>query len=136
MTQAAFFPIDRPFVSPETYDAFFAVMDRLDVVLGNETRALSRHDHRHLVEAARQKRQGLLELERIMRALNGAIPSADITARLARFREKLGANQAALRIELDAAEAVAGIITKAMRDLESDGTYSRSHGRATAYDLA
>ena len=136
MTQAAFFPIDRPFVPPETYDAFFAVMDRLDVAIAGETRALARHDHRDLVEVARQKRQGLLELERIMRALKGAIPSAGITARLVRFRDALGVNQAALRIELDAAEAVAGLITKAMRDLESDGTYSRSHGRAAAYDLA
>ena len=135
MTHASYFPADRPFVSPETYDAFFAVMDRLDVVIAMETRALGRHDHRGLGEAARQKRQGLLELERITRSLKGAIPSADITARLANFREALAANQAALRIELDAAEAVTAIITRAMRDLESDGTYSRAHGRA-AYDLA
>ncbi len=135
MTHSALFPADRRFVSPETYDAFFAVMDRLDVVIAGETRALARHDHRGLAEAARQKRQGLLELERLMRSLKGTIPSADITMRLARFREAVGANQAALRIELDAAEAVAAIVTRAMRDLESDGTYSRAHGRAGAYDL-
>lgn len=126
---------DRPFVSPETYDAFFAVMDRLDIVIADETRALARHDHRGLAEAARQKRQGLLELERLMRSLKGAIPSAEITTRLAKFREALDADKAALRIELDAAEAVAAIITRAMRDLESDGTYSRAQGRAGAYDL-
>ncbi len=135
MTHSALFPADLPFVSPETYDAFVAVMDRLDVVIACETRALARHDHRELPEAARQKRQGLLELERLKRSLKGTIPSADITRRLAAFREALAANQAALRIELDAAEAVAAIITRAMRDLESDGTYSRAHGRAAAYDL-
>ena len=135
MTHSALFPADRRFVSPETYDAFFAVMDRLDAVSAGETRALARHDHRELADAARQKRQGLLELERIMRSLKGTIPSSDIAARLARFREALAANQAALRIELDAAEAVSAIITRAMRDLESDGTYSRAHGRAAAYDL-
>ena len=136
MTHSAVFPADRRFVSPDTYDAFVAVMDRLDVVVANETRALARHDHRELAEAARQKRQGLLELERIMRSLKGTIPSTDIASRLARFREALATNQAALRVELDAAEAVAAIVTRAMRDLESDGTYSRAHGRAAAYDLA
>ncbi len=135
MTHSALFTADRRFVSPDTYDAFVAVMDRLDVVVANETRALARHDHRELAEAARQKRQGLLELERILRSLKGTIPSTDIATRLARFREALAANQAALRIELDAAEAVAAIVTRAMRDLESDGTYSRAHGRAAAYDL-
>ena len=135
MIPSELFPPDRPFVSPETYGAFFAVMDRLDVVIAGETRALGRHDYPELAEAARQKRQGLLELERLMRSLKGTIPSADITTRLARFREALDANQAALRIELNAAEAVAAIITRAMRDLESDGTYSRAHGRGAAYDL-
>lgn len=127
---------DRPFVSPETHEAFAAVMNRLEAVIAAETGALARHDHRDLAEAARQKRQGLLELERILRALKGAIPSADIVARLARFRTALAANQAALQVELDAAEAVSAIITKAMRELECDGTYSRAHGRAAAYDLA
>ncbi len=136
MTHSTLFPADLPFVSPETYDAFVAVMNRLDVVIACETRALVRHDHRELAEAARQKRQGLLELERLKRSLKGTIPSADITKRLASFRVALDANQAALRIELDAAEAVAAIVTRAMRDLESDGTYSRAHGRAAAYDLA
>ena len=136
MTHSAVFPADRRFVSPDTYDAFVAVMDRLDVVVANETRALARHDHRELAEAARQKRQGLLELERIMRSLKGTIPSTDIASRLARFREALTTHQAALRVELDAAEAVAAIVTRAMRDLESDGTYSRALGRAAAYDLA
>lgn len=136
MTQSALFPADHRFVSPETYDAFVAVMDRLDMVVASETLALARHDHRELAEAARQKRQGLLELERVRRSLKGTIPSTEIAARLGRFREALSANQAALKIELDAAEAVAAIVTRALRDLESDGTYSRSHGRASAYDFA
>lgn len=134
MTQSALFPASRPFVSPETFDAFFAVVDRLDVVLAWETRALSRHDHRDLAEAARQKRQGLLELDRITRALKGTIPSTEIAERLSRFREALAVNQSALDVELGAAQAVTRIITHALRDLESDGTYSRSYGRAAAYD--
>lgn len=136
MSHAALFPHDRPFVSPDTFQAFFAVMDRLDVVIANETRALARHEHRDLADAARLKRQGLLELDRILRALAGTIPSTEIVARLARFRDSLGANKAALEVELGAAQSVAAIITRAMRELESDGTYSRAHGRATAYDLA
>lgn len=133
MTQPALFASGRPFVSPDTYDAFFAIVDRLDLVLAKETRALARHDHRDLADAARSKRQGLLELDRITRALKGTIPSAAIADRLARFRDALVANQAALEVELGAAQAVTSIITRTMRDLESDGTYSRSDGRAAAY---
>lgn len=137
MTQASgFFPHDRSFVSPETFDAFIAIMDRLEVILDLETRALRRHDHASLSEGARQKRQGLLELDRIMRALGGSIPSADIVARLARFREKVAGNQAALAIELEAAAAVTNIITRAIREADSDGTYSRAAGRLAGYDFS
>lgn len=138
MLAAPFFPTDRPFVTAETLDAFTAIMDRLDLILDAETDAMRRHDHRGLAESARQKRQGLLELNRIMKTIEAAIPSTEIMSRLATFRAKLAINQGALKIQLDAMKAVTGTIVRIMRDLDSDGTYSRSeaggHGQAFGYD--
>ena len=123
---------DRSFVSPQTYDALVALLDRLDAVIAAETAALRAHDHAGLAEATRQKRQGLLELARLTKAMASTVPSQDILARLAAFRTRLAANEAALLVELRAAQDVGAIIVRALREAESDGTYSRSHGRAGA----
>ena len=134
-TPATFFPDDRKFVSPESYDAFFAVIERLEAVIEAETKALADGGRADVVEFTRQKRQGFLELGRIMKALERTIPSQDILARLAGFRRKLEDNDAALRVHLQAVRAVNALIVRVMREAESDGTYSRGYGRA-AYDDA
>ncbi len=125
---------ERSFVSPETYDAFFSLMARLEVVIERETEMLRAHRHDGLTESTRQKRQGLLELNRMLRSMENTIPSQDIISRLADFRKRLASNDAALKIELRAAQEVNAIIVRVMRDMESDGTYSRAFGRAD-YDL-
>ena len=124
---------DRAFVSPETYDAFFLLLSRIEAVVDEETALLRAHRHDGLLEATRQKRQGLLELNRLMQGLNNTIPSQSIITRLAAFRKKLAANTAALQIELRAAQEVNATIVRVMREMESDGTYSRAFGRG-AYD--
>ena len=124
------FPADRAFVSPETYDAFFAVVERIEAVLAAEMAALGTRQHRELGELTRQKRQGFLELNRIMRQLANTIPSQDILARMARFQGSLQANAAMLETHMRAVKAVTDIIVQVMRECESDGTYSRSYGRA------
>ncbi len=120
---------DRSFVSPDTYDALVALIGRLDAVIATETAALGRHDHAGLAEATRQKRQGLLEMARLTKAMSNTVPSQDILARLAAFRARLAANEAALQVELRAAHDVGAVIVRALREAESDGTYSRAHGR-------
>ena len=124
---------DRTFVSPETYDALVALVARLDAAVSAETAALRRHDHAGLPEATRQKRQGLLELARLTRAMSNTVPSQDILGKLAAFRARLASNEAALLVELRAAQDVGAVIVRALREAESDGTYSRAHGRS---DLA
>jgi hypothetical protein len=121
---------DRTFVPAETYDALTAVLQRLEALIADETRLLRAHQHQHLAELTRQKRQGLLDLNRLMRALSNTIPSQDLLQRLATFRQNLAANQEALQVELRAAQAINAIIVRVMRELESDGTYSRAYGRA------
>ena len=125
-----FFPHDRAFISPEIYDAFFAIIQRLEVAIDGETAALSSHRHQDIVRFTHQKRQGFLELARIMRSMEKTIPSQDILARLARFRKKLEANEAMLGIYLRAVQEVTAIIVRVMRESESDGTYSLAYGRA------
>ena len=132
---SAVFPPDRGFISPETYDAFFAVVDRLETTIAGETKALAANRHDDLGEFTRQKRQGFLELNRIVNALNNTIPSQDVIARLAKFKRILEANDSALRTHLDAMAEVTDIIVRVMREAESDGTYSRAFGR-TDYDFA
>ena len=121
---------DRSFVSAETYDAFFTLLSRIEAVIDEETALLAVHRHDKLAELTRQKRHGLLELNRMMQGLSTTIPSQSIIARLAAFRTKLTANNAALQIELRAAEEVNDIIVRVMREQESDGTYSRAFARA------
>ena len=128
------FPSDRPFVSPAVYDAFFAAVERLEATVAAETAALASNRLGDLARLTVQKRQGLLELSRIERQITAAIPSQDIIARLATFRRALEANGHALSVHLAAMRDVNDIIVRAMRDAESDGTYSRAYGRVD-YDL-
>ena len=129
------FPADRHFISPETYDAFFAVIERLEAIIIGETRALRAHSHADIGDFTRQKRQGFLELNRLMRAMKNTIPSQDVIARLASFRTTLDTNDSALSTHLRAVSDVTDIIVRVMRDAESDGTYSRAFARAD-YDFA
>ena len=123
------FPNERKFVSPETYDAFFAVIERLEATLDAETATLRDRGSRDLALFTRQKRQGFLELNRIMRSLEQTIPSQDILTRLGQFKTRLEANDSMLRIHLSAVQDVTAIIVRVMRDQESDGTYSLAYGR-------
>lgn len=121
------FATDRRFIAPEAYDAFVSVIARLEATLDEENAALGAQRHAGLAELTRQKRQGFLELDRILRSLDQTIPSQDIIARLADFRRKLAANETLLKRHLRAIQEVTDIIVKTMREHESDGTYSRSH---------
>ena len=51
----------------------------------------------------------------------------EVTTQVQRLRQKLERNRAVLEMHYDAVREVAAIIVKAVRDAESDGTYS---GRA------
>ena len=125
---ATWFPDDRKFVSSETYDAFVTVIERLETVIEAETRMLASGRTSDIAEATRQKRQGFLELSRLMRTMERTIPSQDILSRLATFRGKLEANDEKLRVHLQAVRAVNALIVDVMREAESDGTYSRGYG--------
>ena len=106
--------------------AFERCIERLETVVDQETAALKGHAATDLREFNNRKSQGLLELSRSLRYFQGATPSNAVLARLAGLRTKLDANQAVLKLHLEAVREVSTIMADAIRDAESDGTYSPS----------
>lgn len=106
---------------------------RLEETVEQETAALRSRSPIDLNEFNNRKSQGLLELDRALRMLGDAQPSDDMKAALKTLRDKLDLNREVLKTHLDAVREVAGIIADAIRNAESDGTYSfpfRTKGHA------
>ncbi len=60
------------------------------------------------------------------RSLDRSVFEAETKAPLARLRKKLERNLVSLQTHLKAVSEIAAIITRAIQDHESDGTYSTS----------
>ncbi len=71
-----------------------------------------------------RKSQGLLELNRLAPAFANHQIGPVLRAALADLHAKLETNRRLLRTQLLAAQAVSNIIARAIRDSQSDGTYS------------
>ena len=108
---------------------------RLEEVVDHETAALKQRAAIDLREFNNRKSQGLLDLSRCLRTFHGAAPSKAALARLAGLRAKLAVNQTALKLHLEAVREITTIVSDAIRDAESDGTYSPAMcGVLRAYD--
>jgi hypothetical protein len=105
------------------------VIERLEEVVEQETAALRGRTAVDLKDFNTRKSQGLLELNRALRALDAG-PAGDeaLRARLAGLRGKLDANRAVLEVHLAAVREVATALADAIRDADSDGTYMPSIG--------
>ncbi|WP_237478243.1 flagellar protein FlgN [Lichenibacterium dinghuense] len=104
-----------------------AVVDRLEAVLDAETDALKRSLPADMAEIGNRKRQGLLEMDRALRAVP---PAPEVRERLHRFAAAVERNRAALGTQLRAVREIADIVAQTLREAESDGTYSPAAGRA------
>jgi hypothetical protein len=111
-------------VPAATLTALTRAIERIEDLLDEETAALKTHRAVDLVSFIRRKSQGLLELTRASRALNGYDVEPAIADRLQTLKEKLERNQAVLQLHLEAVREVAELLAKAARDADSDGTYS------------
>ena len=80
---------------------------------------------RNLSEYSRIKTQSLLELQRSATVLSREDVPAELLQLLTTLRQKLEVNRWLLLLHLEAAREVTTVITSAIRDAESDGTYSR-----------
>ncbi len=114
--------------SPELTKAALA---RLEKALDEENAALARFDAGNIAEFSRIKTQCLLELQRPAR-LHPA-HDAELQARLQALQQKLELNRWLLNLHLEAAKEVSSVIMSALRDAESDGTYSRYSGAARVF---
>jgi hypothetical protein len=98
---------------------------RLVEVVDQETEALRKRTAVDLKDFNNHKAQGLYELNRALRMLEGTADRSTID-RLAGLRAKLADNQAVLKLHLEAVREISTIMSDAIRDTESDGTYSQS----------
>jgi hypothetical protein len=100
------------------------VVGRLRMAVGAENNALSQRRPIDYPTYNARKNQGLLELSRLSVALAGvrAHPAARVA--LADLGRELETNRRLLHLQLRAAQTVSGIVARAIRDGQSDGTYS------------
>ena len=113
-------------------DGLIKTIVGLEAVVDEETEALATRQPIDLDTFSNRKSQGLMELNRSMRHIDGARHQELLAPRLTSLKAKLAANQAALQLHLDAVREISGIIANAIREQESDGTYSHTIRRQEA----
>jgi hypothetical protein len=101
-----------------------AAIRRLESIVEEETIALSTNKKIDFDDFSARKSRGMLEFVRLMRARASLGADSEITEEIQRLRQKLERNRAILEMHYDAVREVATIIIKAIKDAESDGTYS------------
>jgi len=106
----------------------FSVIARIEGYLDDETEALSKSFHFDFKSSNDRKSQGLLDLNQALRRLQQSDVNDDLRLRLAAFREKLAVNLRLIRLHLNAVKEIAGMLSDAIQNAESDGTYSRHIG--------
>jgi hypothetical protein len=107
-----------------------SLIERLSDLLERETGGLKSYSITELKELNHRKSQCLLELMRASRSLEGQPQSRALEDRLKALRQAVDRNQAALATHVDAMKEIATIISDALRNSESDGTYDeRSSAR-------
>jgi hypothetical protein len=97
---------------------------RLLQLLERETTALRERQPVDLDDLCHRKNQALLELSRIGRRVDGEGVDEQLRSLLGALRERLDENKSVLALHLQAVGEVADILAAAIRDAESDGTYS------------
>lgn len=99
-------------------------VDRLRQTLEEENADIARRGRVDFHAYNLRKSQGLLELKRLAPAIAGNPIGPILHEALVDLHAKLEANRRTLRTQLKAAQAVADIIARAIRESQSDGTYS------------
>jgi hypothetical protein len=97
---------------------------RLAQLLDRETAALRMREPVDMDDLCHRKNQALLELSRIGRRIDGDHVDEQLRSALAELRKKLDENRSVLELHLQAVSEVADILATAIRDADSDGTYS------------
>ena len=104
--------------------AFMEAVSRLEAVVEAETDLLRRNQPVKLDDFNHRKSRGLLELNRVIKGIDVRLLGEDGRARLETLRLKLEGNIGVLKMHLAAVREVAGLISTAIEEAESDGTYA------------
>jgi hypothetical protein len=110
--------------SQSPLEMLIPAVDRLRQTLDEENEDIARRGPVDYHAYNLRKSQGLLELNRLAPALVGRTASPALRDALADLNVKLETNRRMLRTQLQAAQAVTEIIARAIRNSQSDGTYS------------
>ncbi|MCL4766653.1 MAG: hypothetical protein KJZ80_10505 [Hyphomicrobiaceae bacterium] len=100
------------------------VVRRLEEIVEEETATLRKGAAADLRPFNARKGQGLLDLSRALRQLDGRELDPGTIEGLRALRSALEANRAVLSVHLQAVREIAGVVTEAIREAESDGTYA------------
>src|SRR5580658_1799590 len=104
--------------------AALPIVERLSATIDAENRDLEQGRPAQYEVYSLRKNQGLLELNRLIPALDRAAAAGPLREALADLHAKLEINRRALAVQLKACAAVAEIIARAIQDGQSDGTYT------------
>jgi hypothetical protein len=105
--------------------AFHEAIGRMETVVDQETALLRENRAVELTEFNHRKQQGLLEINRILRNFSHfdiQMVDRDCIRSLVR---KLEANRQILAHHIAAMEEISSLVSRAMQEAESDGTYGR-----------
>ena len=108
----------------EEVRGLLAAIRRLETIVEEETTALATGQKVDFDDFSMRKSRSMLEFVRLMRARMHLGGETEITGEIQRLREKLDRNRSLLEMHYDAVREVAAIIVKAIKDAESDGTYT------------
>ena len=104
--------------------AALPIVERLIATVEAETRDLEQGRAAPYEAYSLRKNQGLLELNRLIPALDRATAGGALRNAVTDLHAKLEANRRALAVQLKACAAVSEIIARAIQDGQSDGTYT------------
>lgn len=114
--------------SSET-NGLLAEIERARAAIVDETRALRAGAAIDHAEHKRRKDLSLLELTRRSRRIGAADVDPSVRLAIRGLRDAIIENQSVLRIHIDAARAIADVVTRAIVAEESDRTYSELFAR-------
>jgi flagellar biosynthesis/type III secretory pathway chaperone len=112
---------------PAAGGAIEIVIQRLEEVVDQETAALKSRQKVDLKDFNDRKSHALLDLSRALRQMQaGGASQFHLKNRLAELRAKLEVNRRVLQMHLEAVREVSTTLADAIREQDSDGTYSPS----------
>jgi hypothetical protein len=116
-------------VKSEDAGGLLSVIRRLESIVEEETTALGARKKIDFDDFSTRKSRSMLEFVRLMRARTQHGDEVEIAEEIRNLRQKLEQNRTILEMHYDAVREVATIITRAIREAESDGTYSIAKAR-------